>query len=120
MKITTKKWIELCFIVALCIMAAAAAPLSLCSALRPSSESLATWFQRSGAITSIFSTFAQYRLSAFCESIQGGTFAESWWLYRMFEKHYEVVSWALAIIAIGGALVWGYGDLFINNIYSIG
>ena len=115
-RITTKLWVELYFIVALCAVAIAVGPLSLCSVLRPHSEPVATWFQRSGSITAIFSAFAQYRLGAFFESIRGGTFAESWSLYHLFKKHHQWVSWALAVIAIWGAFVWGYGDLLVSHV----
>jgi hypothetical protein len=113
---TTKLRIELCLIVFLCISAIAVELLSFCSSLRPSSETLASWFQRSGAITSVFASFAQYRIGSFLESIRGGTFAESWSLYHLFKAHHYVLSWVIAIIAIWGALVWGYGDLLIKYV----
>lgn len=110
----TKLKAELCLIVFLCVSAIVVGPLSLCSVLRPGSEPLAPWFQRSGAITSIFAGFAQYRISGFLESIRGGTFAESWSLYHLFKTHHDVLSWVIAAIAIWGALVWGYGDLLLK------
>lgn len=112
--ITTKLKVELYFIAFLCASAIAVELLSFCSALRPSSESVASWFQRSGAITSIFSVFAQYRIGNFLESIRGGTFAESWWLYNLFKTPQYLMSWVIAAIAIWGAFVWGYGDLLIK------
>jgi hypothetical protein len=112
--VTTKLKAELYLIVFLCVSAIAVEFLSLCSVLRPSSESLASWFQRSGAITSIFSAFAQYRISGFFESIRGGTFAESWSLYHLYKDHHYVLSWAIAVLTIWGALVWGYGDLLLK------
>jgi len=115
-RVTTILWVELYFIVFLCAAAIAVGPLSLCSVLRPHSESVAIWFQRSGAITAIFAAFAQYRLGAFFEAIRGSTFAESWSLYHMFKGHHQAVSWALAVIAIWGAFVWGYGDLLVNHV----
>ena len=115
-QITTKLKAELCFIAFLCAAAISVELLSLFSALRPSSETAATWFQRSGAITSIFSAFAQYRMGNFLESIRGGTFAESWWLFNLFKAKQYVISWVIAIVTIWGALVWGYGDLLVNHI----
>jgi hypothetical protein len=112
---TTKLKAELYLIVFLCLSAIAVETLSLCSVLRPSTESLASWFQRSGAITSIFSAFAQYRISGFLESIRGGTFAESWPLYHLFKNHYYVLSWVIAALTVWGAFVWGYGDLLFKH-----
>ena len=113
-EITTKLKAELYFIAFLCMAAASVELLSLWSVLRPRSETVATWFQRSGALTSIFAAFAQYRIGNFSESIRGGTFAESWWLYSLFKTQQYVISWVIAIVAIWGAFVWGYGDLLVN------
>jgi hypothetical protein len=114
--VTTKLRAELYLIVFLCVSAIAVEFLSFCPLLRPGSESLPSWFQRSGAITSVFSAFAQYRISGFLEDIRGGTFAESWSLYDLFKTHHYVLSWVIAVITIWGAFVWGYGDLLIKYV----
>jgi len=114
LKAATKLKVELCFIAFLCLAAVIVEILSLCPYFRPNSESIAFWFQRSGAITSIFSAFAQYRISNFLESIRGGTVAESWWLYHLFKTRQYVMSWVIVVIAIWGAIVWGYGDLLVK------
>lgn len=114
--ITKKNKTELYFIAFLCTSAVLVELLSLCPVLRPSSESVASWFQRSGAITSIFSAFAQYRIGNFLESIRGGTFAESRWLYNLFKTQQYVMSWVIAAITVWGAFVWGYGDLLVKCI----
>ena len=90
--VTTKLRAELYLIVFLCVSAIAVEFLAFCPLLRSSSESLPSWFQRSGAITSVFSAFAQYRISGFLEAIRGGTFAESWSLYHLFKTHHYVLS----------------------------
>lgn len=114
--VTKNRKAELYFIAILCASAVLVELLSLCPSLRPNCESTASWFQRSGAITSIFSVFAQYRIGNFLESIRGGTFAESWSLYYLFKTHHYVMSWVIAAIAIWGAFVWGYGDLLVKFI----
>lgn len=108
--------IELSFIAILCVSAVLVEVLSFSTSLRPNCETLALWFQRSGAITSIFSAFAQYRIGNFGESIRGGMFNESWWLYRLFNTHHYVMSWIIAAITVWGSFVWGYGDLLIKYI----
>jgi hypothetical protein len=105
---------ELIFIAFLCIAAIAIELLALFSCLRPNSESATSWFQRSGAITSVFSAFAQFRIGTFSESVKGTTFAESWYFYFLFKSHQYVLSWVIAIITVWGAIVWGYGDLFVK------
>lgn len=111
---TTKFKAELSFIAFLCAAAIAIEFLAFFSCLRPSTESTASWFQRSGAITSIFSAFAQFRISTFSESVKGTTFAESWRFYFLFKTHQYVLSWVIAIVTVWGAIVWGYGDLFVK------
>lgn len=113
-EIATKKKVELYFIAFLCVTAIAVEPLSFWRFLMPSAETLPTWFQRSGAVTSIFAVIAQFRIANFLESIRGGTFAESWWLYHLFQKQQYVLSWVIAAVAVWGAFVWGYGDILIK------
>lgn len=115
-EVTTRLRVELYFIVFLCIAAILVQVLAASSVLKPESEPVALWFQRSGAITSIFCIFAQLRINNFLESIRGGTFAESWALFRMFNKQHNAISWIVTLFAIWGALVWGYGDLFLKSV----
>jgi len=110
--------VELCFITFLCASAIVVEALSFSSALRPTSTTLPLWFQRSGAITSIFATFAQFRISNFFESIRGGTFNESWKFYHKFNNHYYWLSWIVALLAVWGAVVWGYGDLLLEFVWK--
>lgn len=115
-KISTKLKVELYFIATIFVAAIAVEIFAYFSLFKPNSESAASWFQRSGAITSIFATFSQLRINGFQESIRGGTFAESWGLYKMYHNHQSAFSWVATGIAILGALVWGYGDLFYKYI----
>jgi hypothetical protein len=109
-----KAHLELYFIVFLCMVGIGVEILAYCSVLKPNSESAASWFARSGAITSIFCIFAQLRLSSFLESRKGVGFEESWWLFKLFKKRHDVISWAVVFVAMWGAVVWGYGDLFVK------
>ena len=110
---------ELCFILLLCVVAVVAEVMAYFSALKPEGELTALWFQRSGAITAIFSAFAQFRINSFLESIRGGTFAESWALYRQFIRRQVVISWIVTILALWGAIVWGYGDLIFKALHEV-
>lgn len=113
--IETRLRLELLFILALCVVAVLIEVLAAASVLKPESETLALWFQRSGAITSVFCVFAQLRINNFLESIRGGTFGESWALFRLFNKRHNAVSWIVTLVAIWGAFVWGYGDLMLQH-----
>ncbi len=114
--VDTRLRLELLFILLLCLVAVMVEVLAVASVLKPESESLGLWFQRSGAITSIFCVFAQFRINNFLESIRGGTFSESWALFRLFNKQQSAVSWLVTLTAIWGALVWGYGDLMLQHL----
>jgi hypothetical protein len=117
-QITTKLKIELYAIAIFFVAAISVVIAAYFSLFKPNleSETAELWFQRSGAITSIFAIFSQLRINSFQESIRGGTFAESWWLYNMYHNHQAAFSWIATCIAIFGALVWGYGDLFYKYI----
>ncbi len=112
--VETRLRLELYFIVSLCVAAVFVELLAAVSVLKPASEPTASWFQRSGAITSVFCIFAQLRINNFLESIRGSTFAESWVLFRLFNKQQGTISWVVTLFAIWGAIVWGYGDLMFQ------
>jgi hypothetical protein len=105
---------ELAFIVFLIISAIGAGLAAYAGWLRPNSDLPEVWFQRSGAVTSIFSVFAQFRINNFLERIRGGTFAESWSLHTKFIRPQTVISWLVTIVGLLGAFVWGYGDILFK------
>jgi hypothetical protein len=108
--------IELLFIVSLMVCAIGAGLVAYTGWLKPERDSPEIWFQRSGAITAIFSAFAQFRINNFLERIRGGTFAESWVYYNKFINHQAMISWIATAVGIIGAVVWGYGDLIFRMI----
>jgi hypothetical protein len=113
---TSKLYADLWLIVFLVVVAVSVEILAFFPITRPNSESAASWFQRTGAITSIFAGFAQFRLSNFSASVRGTTFAESWRFHYFFKTHQYVLSWVIALVTVWGAIVWGYGDLFVKFI----
>lgn len=107
---------ELVLIVLLGILAILVCLLAAFGVWKPVTESRAVWFQRSGAIASVFCVVAQLRINGFIEKIRGGSYAESWNLFNLFEKHQSGVSLLITMIAVLGAVVWGYGDLLFTSI----
>jgi len=105
---------ELLFIVVLIISAIGIGLAAYGGWLRPKGDLPELWFQRSGAITSIFCIFAQFRINNFLERIRGGTFSESWHSYNKFIKSQTVISWVVTVVGLWGAFVWGYGDLLFK------
>jgi hypothetical protein len=106
--------LELTFIYFLCSVAIMVPIFAFFSYLKPTYESMGSWFQRSGAITSIFAIFCQLRVNNFLEKIRGTTFAESWTMFNLFKRPLSIINYVVIIIAICGALVWGYGDLCVK------
>ena len=107
---------ELVFIVLLGVFAVLAAVLAGLGVWKPITESSAIWFQRSGAIVTVFCVVAQLRINGFLERIRGHANAESFVLFRAFEKHQSTVSWFVGVVAVLGAVIWGYGDLLFMHI----
>lgn len=114
MNIDGKLKADLLFIGFLMICAIGVPLAAYCGLLRPNSDLPELWFQRSGAISSVFSVFAQFRINNFLEKIRGGTFAESWSLHTKFIKHQTVISWMVTVVGLLGTFVWGYGDLLFK------
>jgi len=44
-------------------------------------------------------------------------FKESWDLYYKFISRQETISWAVTVIGVIGAVVWGYGDIIFYMIH---
>jgi hypothetical protein len=105
---------EMMFIFLLCLVSIIFPILAYNGILMPAGHTVGEWFERSGAIMSIFSSFAQFRAGGFLESMRGGTFAESWTAYRIFKKYLDIASWIIAFLVILGAGIWGYGSLMIE------
>ena len=117
LNIEKKLKIELCFISILIVCAVLSLIFGFFGWLKPAKEPLENWFMRSGAIVSIFSTLACFKLNSFLEQIRGGSFSESWVSWNKFINHQVVVSWIATVIGILGAVIWGYGDLVFKLLF---
>lgn len=94
---------------------AVAAPLiALFAPWVPIGESQATWFQRSGSITTIFSLLAAtLSIAASTNLNKPGTWGDLYAIAVLAEyqpnlKRIERISFVLTLI---GTIVWGYGDI---------
>jgi hypothetical protein len=105
---------ELLVVSVLCAFSIAVSLAALNSFLKPNSETVASWFQRSGALTTAVAVFAQLKIGNFLEEIRGGIFAESWIMHKKYHRHQSILSFASVVLVIVGTLVWAYGDLFLN------
>lgn len=97
----------------LCFISVLPCLLSFAPSLVPKSQPMNMWFQRSGAVMSIFALLAQSGASHMQELIRPGTFGETAVLYRKYDGAQRAVSGASIILAIAGTVIWGYGDLLL-------
>jgi hypothetical protein len=95
----------------LCLCAVIPPLLSLVGMFRPQAEPPGQWFERSGAVMTVFAVFAQFKANSIAAMIAGGTFGESWELYHKYKRHQAVAAALSLVLVVLGTVVWGYGDL---------
>jgi hypothetical protein len=95
----------------LCLCAVIPPLLSLAGMFRPPAEPPGQWFERSGAVMTVFAVFAQFKANSIATMIAGGTFGESWEAYRKYKGTLAWVAGLSLVLVVLGTVVWGYGDL---------
>jgi hypothetical protein len=98
----------------LCLCALLPPLLSLPGGFRPQvaqTDTLGQWFERSGAVMTVFAVFAQFKAGGIATMIVGGTFGESWEAYHKYKHHQAVAAVLSLVLVVIGTVVWGYGDL---------
>ncbi len=85
--------------------------------IRPDGEQLNTWFQRSGSIMVIVAVWAEVKLSSIHHMLNptGLITSECGTLRKEYGTYYTLIVWLVALVAAAGTLIWGYGDLLIEN-----
>ncbi|WP_217524961.1 hypothetical protein [Vibrio metschnikovii] len=106
---------ELLIIIVLMLVAVSFPILALTVPWRPETESLDSWFQRSGSVMTIVcllidsKLFSIYRWLHF-NNKERGNFRE---IRRNYAPPYKSAA-ALALLLTGtGTVIWGYGDLIL-------
>lgn len=95
----------------LCLCAVIPPLLSMLGSFRPQAESPGQWFERSGAVMTVFAVFAHFKADTIATMIAGGTLGESWEAYHKYKRHQAVVAGLSLVLMVIGTVVWGYGDL---------
>jgi hypothetical protein len=85
--------------------------LSIVPEFMPQAEPAGQWFERSGAVMTVFAVFAQFKATSIATMIAGQGFAETWEAYRKYNSRQKVAE-ILSLVLI---VVWGYGDLLISR-----
>ncbi|WP_110812368.1 MULTISPECIES: hypothetical protein [unclassified Pseudomonas] len=114
-------WLDYCGVTALLLIALAVPALSFLEAARPSGESLGVWFQRSGAITTVFSMFAAATNKVLVDRLHvPGTWGDDDGLAVLegFKVRLAVANKLSFGLIVIGTVVWGYGDVIINRLIA--
>ncbi|WP_455923325.1 hypothetical protein [Pseudomonas putida] len=93
------------------------APIFAIFDIRPSFESVEIWFQRSGAITTVYArlstTVSDMGLRKLHRPGENGD------LYKLqvldeFANSFERIRWVALLFTVIGTFIWGYGDTFLK------
>ena len=84
---------------------------------RPEGEPIETWFQRSGSVMVIIAVWAEVKLSGIYSALNptgiigiGGDV-----LRNEYVTYYKWIVGLVAVVAVAGTIIWGYGDLIFAN-----
>jgi hypothetical protein len=99
---------------ALCLCALLPPLLSLL--IRPQAEPPGQWFERSGAVMTVFAVLAQFKAVNIATMIEGGMFEESREAYRKYKGYQAFASGLSLVLVVIGTVVWGYGDLLFIRV----
>jgi hypothetical protein len=102
------------------IAIAIAAPLFAIMDLRPSYESAEVWFQRSGALTTIFALLTNQIKEVGSRALHvPGTWGSNIKLQVLseFERRFQIIFVIAFVLTALGTLVWGYGDTAYKYFY---
>ena len=112
-----------CFYLGCLLLLAASvfAPIYSWSGWRPAGENPGIWFQRSGAITTIFSLLSVTILTMGTNTLhKPGTWGDKQKLEVLdeFGLRFSIAEWSSLGLTITGTFIWGYGDLIHSYLGS--
>lgn len=96
------------------IAAALALPLlAYLGWMKPALKSPGSWFQRSGALTTLAAAWVQVLLLRFQSNVTLTGFVKTIEKYpiQRYTQLYNVLLYAAGTVALLGTAIWGYGDL---------
>lgn len=115
-------WLDYSGVTALLLVAVAVPAMSFVEAARPIGEPLGVWFQRSGAITTVFSMFAAALIRVLVARLHvPGTWGDDdgGAVLDQFKVRLDLVNRMSFSLIIIGTVVWGYGDVIINKLLKM-
>lgn len=92
---------------------AVVSPIAAIFDSRPSFETIEVWFQRSGALTTVFALLATQMKAMGQEGLhEPGTWGDELKLavLKEFDFRFKAIFWVAFILTVLGTIIWGYGD----------
>jgi len=113
-------WLSLAFLA----LAVVAEVIGVVGWFKPDNEAPEIWFQRSGAVMTVFSLLAGPGVGSILNSIiprgmHGLRLRGPLW---PFNRRFVMYERAAMLMTIGGTIIWGYGDLiarWVNSIHAV-
>ena len=98
------------------VLAIAAPLIALTDWLKPMDDPSAIWFQRSGAVTTVFSLLTGAVISSILNRLlpRGMTDLNIEVIRGRFQIRFDYIEWASLLATIVGTVIWGYGDLILK------
>ena len=106
---------ELLQCIPLYLLAIAVAIAAYNSIFIPCEEKPEIWFQRSGSIVVLFAVWIEYKLIKINGDVNpsGSSYSQQQKLNTKYGTAYKIASYLVAVLAISGTFIWGYGDFFV-------
>lgn len=105
----------------LVVFAIAAPFIALTGWLKPVDDTDAIWFQRSGAVTTIFSLLTGAGISSILNRLcpRGMTDLNIEVIRGRFQIRFECIEIASLVATVIGTVIWGYGDILWDLVKSM-
>lgn len=102
---------------ALTVLAALPPTLAYFGFFKPSEETLASWFQRSGSITVILALWVEFLLIRIQKYhvLTGDLIVDEPEPEHKLIPLYTTILYAAGLFAIVGTVIWGYGDIMMGR-----
>lgn len=107
--------------VVLICLALATPTLGLLGVFKPDTETMAIWFQRSGAVMTIFALLCTTGMSSALKGLTppGASDLDLIDAEKKYGGEYAFMDRVAFWLTIVGTFVWGYGDVFYNWILKL-
>ena len=92
--------------------------LSVLGVLKPETQTVGEWFQRSGSIMVVFALFAEMKAYEMFDVLKPAALVDHTfgYVHQKYKRQIKFFNVAALFLAIVGTVIWGYGDLIVCNL----